>query len=256
MKQQSNLILRILVLVLLSLTAAMTLLGAIGTTCVAFNAEKYGPRMALMAPVKPVLQVLVFVSLAAGLVGVFSIVQLARSRKGAYQQALSFLLVGAAASGLQFYYSLTLRGSTAPNNVRLYLTGFTLLVLLLLRLPGLWQLSGLGNQQAGSGKTGGAGGIALLVCGLVVITTPVWAAPTHMFDGNNTVNVLLWPLLAVGTGLILLGGLRLFGVGFGKSLLAAEGALSETKAAVVAVTVNPQGEAVLPEEARTLQRSA
>ena len=227
MNQKPNLILRSLILVLLSLTAAMTLLAAIGTTCVAFNAENYGPRMALMAPVKPVLQVLVFVSLAAGLVGVFSIVQLARSRHNAYQQALSFLLVGLVASGVQFYYSLTLRGSTAPNNVRLYLTGFTLLVLLLTRLPGIWQLSGFGNQQAGSGTAGGAGGIALLVCGLVVITTPAWAAPTHVIQGNNTANVLFWPLLAVGAGLILVGGMKMCGARIGKRQKAAS-SLQET----------------------------
>lgn len=200
--------LRVLAIVLLSLTAAMTLLGAIGTTCVAFNAEQYGPRMAVLIPVKPIFQVLVFVSLAAGLFGVYAIVRLARGRGGAYQQALLFLIVGLIASGIQFYYSLTLRGSTAPNNIRLYLTGITLLALVLLRLPGIWQRSGFGEGLSGPGNFRGSGGAALFLCGLFTMTTPLWAAPTHIIDGWNTVTVLLWPLMAAGAILMALGGLK------------------------------------------------
>ncbi len=113
--------LRVLTIILLSLTAAMTLLGGIGTTCVAFNAENFGPRMAALIPVKPIFQILVVVSIAAGIYGIYSIVRLAKGRKGAFPQALLFLVIGLAASGVQFYYSATLRGSTAPNNMRLYL---------------------------------------------------------------------------------------------------------------------------------------
>lgn len=208
--------LRILAIVLLSLTAGMTLLGAIGTTCVAFNAEKYGPRMAQLVPVKPIFQLLVFISLAAGLFGVYGIVRLARGRKNAFQQILVFLLVGLIASGVQYYYSLTLRGSTAPNNMRLYLTGLTLLVILLLRLPAIWQRTGLdGGGAPRGGNPIGAGGMALFLCGLATITTPVWAAPTHLIGGRNTANVLLWPLLAGGALLMLLGGWKLLRPDFG-----------------------------------------
>lgn len=202
--------LRITAIVCLALTAAMTLLGAIGTTCVAFNAEKYGPRMAPLIPVKPVFQFLVFASLAAGLFGVYSIVRLARGRQNSYWQAVVFLLVGLLTSGVQFYYSLTLRGSTAPNNMRLYLTGLTLLLLLLLRLPALWQRTGF-DRAGTSGGLRGAGGAALFLCGLVTIFTPLWAGPTHLVDGSNTANVLLWPLLLGGAFLMLLGGLKLTG---------------------------------------------
>lgn len=210
MNPKPSTFLRIVAIVFLSLTAAMTLLGAIGTTCVAFNAEKYGLRMAALIPVKPVFQLLVFVSLAASLFGVYSIVRLARGRQNSYWQALAFLLVGLVASGVQYYYSLTLRGSTAPNNMRLYLTGLTLLLLLLLRLPGIWQHTGF-HRGGSSGSLPGAGGAALFLCGLVIISSPVWAAPTHLIDGSNTANVLLWPLLAGGAFMMFLGGLKLTG---------------------------------------------
>jgi hypothetical protein len=211
MNRKPSLFLRILAIVLLSLSAAMTLLGAIGTTCVAFNAEKYGPRMAVLIPVKPIFQVLVFVSLAAGLFGVYSIVRLARGRRNSYNQTLIFLLVGLVASGIQYYYSLTLRGSTAPNNVRLYLTGLTMFVFLLLRLPGIWQRTGFSGGVDSGSSLRGASGLALFSCGLITITTPLWAAPTHIIDRYNTANVMLWPLLVAGAVLMLLGGIRLSG---------------------------------------------
>jgi len=207
MTKKPSTFLRIVTIVFLSLTAAMTLLGAIGTTCVAFNAEQYGPSMAALVPVKPIFQLLVFVSLAAGLFGVYSIVRLARGRKNSYNHVLIFLVVGLVASAVQFYYSLTLRGSTAPNNMRLYLTGLTLVLFLLLRLPGLWCRTGFDRDGSNPGQPR-AEGMALFLCGLVTITTPVWAKPTHFIDGANTANVLLLPLLASGAIMMLLGGIK------------------------------------------------
>lgn len=212
MAQKRSPFLRILAMVLLSLTAAMTLLGGIGTSCVAFSAEKFGARMAALIPVKPIFQVLVFISIAAAIYGIYSIVRLGKGRRGAYNQALIFLVVGLLASGVQYYYSLTLRGSTAPNNVRLYLTGLTLAALLAMRLPGIWQRSGFGDADAPGGSNKLAGGAALFLTGLVTLTTPLWAAPTHVIDGFNTVNVLLWPLMGVGCGLTLWGGWLLVGL--------------------------------------------
>jgi hypothetical protein len=197
--------LRGLGIVLLALTVLITLLGAIGTTCVAFGAEKWGPRMAALIPVKPIFQLLVVLSLAAGILGLVATVGLARRRAGAYRLALIFLVVGLLTSGVQMYFSATLRGSTAPNNFRVYLTALTLIILLALRLPGLWERTGFGGSAAGSGAGAGAG-VALAITGLVTLTTPIWAGSTHMIDSVNTVEVLLWPLMVTGAGL-LLGGL-------------------------------------------------
>jgi hypothetical protein len=197
--------LRIVMIVLLSMTAAVTLLGAIGTTCVAFFAENFGPRMAVLVPVKPIFQALVFISLAAGIYGVISITRLGKGRQKAYLQTLIFLIIGLVTSGVQFYYSLTLRGSTAPNNMRLYLTAFTLVSMLLLRLPGIWQRTGFGSDASATGKGGAAGGLAMMLCGLATMTTPIWAYSSHFINGSNTVNVLFWPLILCGGGLILIG---------------------------------------------------
>jgi hypothetical protein len=197
--------LRGLSFVLLGLTVLITLLGAIGTTCVAFGAEKWGPRMAALIPVKPVFQLLVVLSLAAGILGLIGTIGLGRRRGGAYRLALIFLGAGLLTSGIQMYFSATLRGATAPNNFRVYITAFTLVYMLILRLPGLWEKSGFGGSGSGRDTPAGAG-IALAITGLVTLTTPLWAGPTHMIDGMNTVDVLLRPLLVLGSGL-LAGGL-------------------------------------------------
>jgi len=205
-----NKFLRILAIVLLAVTAAFTLLGGVGTTCVAFNAENFGESMAKLVPVKPIFQILVVISIAAALFGAYTTFRLARGKRGAFTWALIFLGVGAAASAVQFYYSLTLRGSTAPNNIRLYTTLLTLVVFLLLRLPRIWQKIGFDHGH----KTGGMGqpaGLALMVCGLLTLAMPVWGAPTHMIDGVNTVNVLLLPLMGLGLALCAGGLLLLLG---------------------------------------------
>jgi hypothetical protein len=192
--------------ILLSLSIAMTLLGGIGTTCVAFAAENFG-SMAALVPVKPVFQILVFVSIIAGIAGIFSTVRLVKARKHAYAQVLLFLLIAGVASAIQFYFSVTLRGKTAPNNMRLYITIITLVYLLILRIPGIWEK--MPFNRLFSSTNGVAGGAAALcLTGLLTLTTSLWAAPTHIIDGVNTANELLAPMLIIGS-LLFLSGLSL-----------------------------------------------
>ena len=212
-KKTKNTFLHVLAVILLSLTAAMTLLGGAGTTCVAFAAENFGERMAPLIPVKPIFQILVVVSLAAAVFGIITAFRLGKGRAGAYRNSLIFLVVGLAASAVQFYFSLTLRGSTAPNNMRMYLTAFTLLFFLALRIPGIWEKVRL-DRSAGSGATALGGGMALFLCGLLTLTTPLWGATTHIIDGYNTVYELYYPLIIAGSlmmfaGTALVAGWRL-----------------------------------------------
>lgn len=210
MKSTRSPFLRVITIIVLSLTAAMTLLGGAGTSCIAFNPEAFGPKWAGFIAIKPIFQTLVVVSIAAALYGIYSIVRLAKNRGGAYSAVLAFLIVGLLTSAVQYYYSFTLRnGSTAPNNMRLYLTLLAMVLFLLLKLPGVWLRSGFGGNPVDGGSGGLAGGVSLFLTGLVTITTPLWAGPTHMLGDFNTVNVLLWPLLTGGAALMLAGGLML-----------------------------------------------
>ncbi len=126
---------------------------------------------------------------------------------------------------MQTFVSVALRGKGAPQNMRFYITTFTLVAFLLLRLPPIWKL--IGGFQRGDTDAATIGGLAAFAGGLVMLTTLLWATPTHIGpDGANWVNVLRLPLL-VGGSLLAFGGTALVWAG------------------------NRRGRAVITEEVRT-----
>ena len=191
---------RILAIILLGLTAVMTLLGGTGTSCAAFSPEKY--EMFELIPYQWLYQVLVITTTAASLVGFWATYAFLRGRKHAYRGTVAFLVVGLVLGGIQMAASLNLRGKAAPTNMRVTLTAFTLLVFLLLRLPGIWTKV---NQAGKSEGPGTAAGLTLFLGGLLTLTTPVWAGPTHMLNGSNLVFVFQGPLLIGGSLMTLIG---------------------------------------------------
>jgi hypothetical protein len=209
MSPKTGAILRIIAIILVGLTAAFTLLGGVGTTCVAFNAEKYGRAFATFVPYKPTYQIFVYVSLAAGIAGLAAAFAMVRGYKWAYWGALITVLVSLVVAAVHMYYSSTLKGvsffATPPENMRFYAAVITLLFLLLLRLPGIWQWANFTLPWRGRGSASAAGGLTAFVAGVITITTPLWAGAPHMLDGYNLVNVLQVPLTVVGWGLVLAG---------------------------------------------------
>jgi len=209
MSPKTGAILRIIAIILVGLTAAFTLLGGVGTTCVAFNAEKYGRAFAMFVSYKPTYQLFVYVSLAAGIAGLAAAFAMLRGYKWAYWGAIIIVLVSLAVAAVHMYYSSTLKGvsffATPPENMRFYASGITLLFLLLLRLPGIWQWANFTLPWRGRGSASAAGGLTAFVAGVITITTPLWAGAPHMLDGYNLVNVLQVPLTVVGWGLVLAG---------------------------------------------------
>ncbi len=215
-------VLRIIGIVLMGLTAALNLLGGIGTTCVALDATRWGPRMAALAPVQWLYRLLVVAAIAAAVYAIWATVALARGKAQAYRNALIALVLGLIPATVQTITSQALRGSSAPENVRVYLGGFTLVVLLLFRLPPIWRRIGFTGGGSGGGWAT-PGGLALFVGGLVALTTPLWAGPTHIGpDGANWVSVLRLPLLAGGALLALAGAGVLWRAGRAKAHRPAE----------------------------------
>ena len=50
-----------------------------------------------------------------------------------------------------------------------------------------------------------AGGVAAMVIGTVILSTPMWAGVSHAYMGRNWVDVLAWPIYISGTILVLIG---------------------------------------------------
>lgn len=228
-REKTSRAIRIIATVLMGLTAVFTLLGGAGTSCVALAAEKW-ESMAALIPYKPLYQVLVVITIADAIAGIWVTIGLARGRKRLYGAALVTLVVGIVAAGVQMFASLRLRGGAAPTNMRLYVTIFTLLVFLLFRLPPIWRKSGLDGSTVDSGSADTAAGLTVFLGGAVVMTTFLWAGPSHTLDGYNWVNVWQVPLIA-GGGLLMVAGIVLLALSSGTPRISSQ---------IVGQSPNPQ----------------
>ena len=200
-------IVRVIAIVLVALTAIVNVVGGAGTYCAAFTPEKYDSMKALI-PLQWLYQILVFAVVGVGLAGSWSTYLLSRARRNSYGTSLIILIVGVALAVVQMAASRSLRGKSMPTDLRLYVGGLTLIVFLLLRLPGIWQASGMGDSASGSGAWQAPTGVASIVMGLTVLTVPLWVGNSHTFDGFNWVHAWDWQLLLIGVAL-LLGGTAL-----------------------------------------------
>ena len=202
--------LRTVAIVLFALATFFNLMGGIGTSCVALNPTGWSASMAKLAPYQWLYILLMLGATAVAVWGILVTLKLGRGQRNAYRDALWVLLLSGILAGVQTYASIALRGKGAPQNMRYYLTTLVLVVFLLLRLPPVWRLI---NGFLGNGKGGWQTptGLAAFTGGLVLLTTLLWATPTHLGpDGANWVNVLRTPLLA-GGAVLALGGAGLVG---------------------------------------------
>jgi len=213
MNDKTGRILRTFAIVTLGLTAAMNLLGGIGTTCAAFGFTRaYRIAFADLHDYKWLYQFLVVATILIGLTGIWATIALARGRRKGFRNALIVLGVGTVLAATQFIASMALRGEATPANVKFFSNALTLIVFLVIRVPSIWQHVDFSEQEAPiDGAT--AGGLAAIVAGLIVFTVPMWAGPSHTYNGENWVNVLERPIFIGGAALILIG-LSLLGWAF------------------------------------------
>lgn len=194
-------LLRIVGLVLLAVTAVITLLSGIGTTCVALNPTKY--NMAAITPYQWLYILYVIAGIIIGVMGILATVALARSKPMAYRSALIALTLGLVTGGLHMATSRALRGSSMPLDFIVYATVVTLLYFLLLRIPGVWNQINLADKD--DNTTGLGAGVAMIVGGIVVLTVQLWAGPTHVINGINYADVWHTQMTVVGGTLTVLG---------------------------------------------------
>jgi hypothetical protein len=128
--------LRIVGIVLLSLTAAFTLMGGAGTTCVALNPTGFGGKFSGISPYQWLYIAFVLVTLAIGAWGVRAVVRLVNGVRGSYGGALLVLAAGIVIGGIHMAASRMLRGASMPVDMVVYTTVLTLVVFLIFRIPG------------------------------------------------------------------------------------------------------------------------
>lgn len=201
--------LRVIGIVLMSLTAAFTLMGGIGTTCVALNPAGFGGKFAGIAPFQWLYILFVIVTTAIGVWAARVVVQLAKGEQGSYRRALLVLGCGIMVGGVHTAASRALRGSSMPVDMVVYTTVLTLLVFLLFRLPGIREQVGLESGDKGGQKGRAAAAIALAATGLLTLTVQFLMAPTHSIGGINYADVWHATLSVLGCAQLLAAAILL-----------------------------------------------
>lgn len=205
MMDKTGKILRVIGIILLGMTAAMNLLGGIGTSCAAFS-NNVGYRLAFkeLMDYRWLYQALVVTTTLIGLAGIWGLVQLVRGDSKAYRNVLIILVVGTILAGIQYFASMALRGKAAPANVKFYINIFTLIVFLLFKAPGIRDKVNF-TSAGGKNEINTAAGVTAIIVGLLMLTVFYWAGPSHTFFQENWTYVLYVPLVTAGTVLTLLG---------------------------------------------------
>lgn len=205
MKNGFSKFLRVVAIVLMGLTAVLTIFAGAGTTCVALAAEKFGGKMALIAPYKWLYILFVLVTLAIGVVGVRALVQLIKGNPGSYRLALITLIAGIVVGVIHITASRSIRGASMPVDAIVYVTVLTLIIFLILRIPSIWEGVGLEKPVDNKNLPRSAAAITLALSGLLTLTVQYWAGPTHIFGGVNYADAWHHQLAIVGWGMIVLG---------------------------------------------------
>lgn len=207
MSKKSGRTLRMVAIVFMGLTAAMNLLGGIGTVCAAFLTKDYPPMWALIE-YQWLYQTLMITTIMTGIAGAWATVRLVKGGQTAYRDALIILGVGTILAGIQFGASLALRGKAMPTNMKFYANAVTLIIFLVLSAPSLREQVDFSRPGDRSDKAA-AGGMAAFVSGIVMLSVFYWAGPSHTYMGDNWIEVLDLPLAIGGTLLAICGGVAL-----------------------------------------------
>ncbi|MFH2037808.1 MAG: hypothetical protein ABIJ65_00060 [Chloroflexota bacterium] len=209
MKNTSGKIYKVVAIVLMAMTAAMNILGGAGTSCAAFFTKNYPPYWILIKPVdyRWLYQTFVVTTLIVGIIGISAVIGLVRGGKRAYRNTLIVLAIGTILNAIHFYTSLTVIGKATPANVVFYINALTLIVFLVLGIPALREKVDFSKSSKESDKAAGAG-LAAMVSGVIILSTPMWVGSSHIYMGTNWVYVFAWPIYIFGTFLTV-GGIGL-----------------------------------------------
>lgn len=197
--------LRIVAIILLGLTAVITTLSGIGTTCVALDAAKY--EMDGIAPYQWLYLLYVLTGVTIGAIGIWATIGLIKGKSGAYRTGLIALILGLLTGGLHMVTSRALRGSSMPTDFIVYATVLTLVVFLLFRIPGIWNMLNLTYKD--DDISGMGAGVAMIVGGIAALTVQYWAGANHTINGINYANVWHTQIAIIGWLAILPGALLL-----------------------------------------------
>ena len=203
MNPKTGKILRTAAIILIGMTAAMNILGGVGTSCAAFFTRDFPPLWSLY-DYRWLYQALVITTTLVGIAGVWGTVTLAQGKKNAYRNVMIILIVGTLLALVQYIASAILRGKTTPANVKFFTNALTLLFFAGLRLPSIRKYVDFEAHEDSPDLAIG-GGLAAIVAGGVIMTVNSWVGSSHIYQGENWVSVIQRPLNLSGAFLVATG---------------------------------------------------
>jgi len=175
-------ILRFFGILLMSLTAAFTILGGAGTSCAALLPNKWD-SMAPLAQFQWLYILYVIITIAIGVLGVRAVVKLVKGHNDGYKAALLALIAGVLIGGLHIYTSRMLRGSSMPVDAVVYMTVLTLVFFLIIRIPPIWK--GVDYSKAPRKEKKVSAGVSSIAAGVFCLTIQYFMAATHTWNNVN-----------------------------------------------------------------------
>lgn len=190
-------------IVLMALTGGFTLLGGIGTSCVALNPTGFGESMAKLASLQWLYILFVLAGVVTGVMGIRATIMLIRGVDKSYRDALVVLIAGVVVGIIHIVVSRALRGKSMPVDAVVYTTVLTLFIFLLFKIPAIWQ--GMDFTKGDSKNNKMAGGTAAILLGLLTFTVQYTMGPTHTWDNINYANAFNTSMTMIGLACLLLG---------------------------------------------------
>jgi hypothetical protein len=187
----------------MALTGGVTLLGGVGTTCVALNPTGFGESMAPLAKLQWLYILFVLAGIAIGVLGIRATIALIKGADKSYNDAVYTLLAGAVIGFMHIITSRSLRGSSMPVDAVVYTTVLTLVIFLLFKIPAIWQGVDFAKAKAANNKP--AGGAAAILLGILTITIQYTMGPTHTWSNVNYADAFNLSMTGIGLGLLLFG---------------------------------------------------
>lgn len=195
--------LRFFGILLMALTSGFTLLGGIGTSCVAINPTGFGESMAPLVKLQWLYILFVLMGIAIGVYGIRATIMLIKGADKSYRDTLFALIAGVVVGVIHIFVSRMLRGKSMPVDAVVYTTLLTLFIFLLFRIPFLWNGINFGKS---SDKTNHmAGGAAAIILGVFTLTIHTTMASTHTWGGINYANAFNAAITLIGLTLVLSG---------------------------------------------------
>jgi hypothetical protein len=202
-------LLRFIGVILMALTAAFTLFGGIGTSCVALNPTGFSESLAKLASFQWLYILFVLSGIALGVFGILATIHLVKGTGKAYREALYVLVAGVVIGVIHMVVSRSLRGSSMPVDAVVYTTILTLVLFLIFRIPYIWQ--GVDFTKRKDGSTRLAGGAAAILVGLLALTIQFTMGPTHTWQGTNYADAFNLLMAGIGLSSLALGIGLMFG---------------------------------------------